>query len=232
LYYGALELTKPSGRQRKRSIDARNIPQANQLPIVKIGRPRAWAVDELLFGEDWPAEVKASIKDRLFFVARLACSFRPQNDNVSLVWAQLALQLKPDHQGHAPLAYDMFPMLVEHEQKCKRIALTPSLKFSYAEAGSGKFAYSTEYPAIEPLLTASGLHESTPSWNFTAVPGFPLTGTKLLYVVVAAPRALTHLTVTLTLSADLDYRQQRFSAWLHGDPNKAHPLISDVQLWP
>lgn len=233
LYEGSMELAKPSGRQRKQRIAAMNIPPAAQLPIVKIGRPRAWAIDELVLSEDLPAEVKSSLKDRRFFVLRLACSFHPQHDDVSLAWAQLALQLKPDHKGHVPLAFDMFPMSVERERKAgKRISLSLNLKFRNVETGTREFAYSVEYPAIEPIMTATGIGEPTLSWNFTAIPGFPLIGAKLLHVVVAAPRALRHLTVALTLTADLDYVQRRFSAWLRSDPNQTYPWISDMQLWP
>ena len=233
LYEGSMELVEPSGRQRKRSIDAADIPPAAQLPIVSIGRPRAWAIDELVLSEDLPMEVKASLKADMFFVVRLACSFRPQRDDVSVAWAQLALQLRPDQQGLVPLAFDLYPMSVERERKVsKRVSLSPSLKFHDVEAGFGEFAYSVDYPAIEPVLTAAGIDESTPSWNFTAVPGFPLTGAKLLHAVVAAPRALSHLTVTVELTADLDYGRRRFSAWLRGDPKQSHPWISDVRLWP
>jgi len=233
LYEESLELAEPAGRQRKKSIDVADIPPVAQLPIVSIGRPRAWAIDELVLKENLPVEVKASSKTEVFFVLRLACSFRPQHDAVSVAWAQLALQLKPDQQGLAPLAFDLYPLSVEREQKVsKRISLSPTLKFHEVEAGLGEFAYSVDYPAIEPVLTSSGIDEPTPSWNFTAVPGFPLTGAKLLHAVIAAPRALNQLTVAVTLTADLDYGRRRFNAWLRGDPKGAHHWISDVQLWP
>jgi hypothetical protein len=230
---GSMELVEPAGRQRKRSIDAMEIPPADQLPIVSIGRPRAWTIDELVLQEDLPTEMKASLKTEMFFVLRLACSFRPQRDEVRIAWAQLTLQLKPDQQGLLPLAFDLYPMSVDRERKTsKRISLSPSLKFYDVEAGLGEFAYSVDYPAIEPVLTATGIEEETPSWNFTAVSGFPLTGSKLLYAVVAAPRALNRLAVALALTADLDYKRRRFSAWLRGGHGRAHPPISEVLLWP
>ncbi len=233
LYEGPMELVAPQGRQRKRNLDAITAPPSDQLPIVSIGRPRAWAIDQMVSHRELPREVKASFEREMFFVVRLACSFRPQRDDVSIAWAQLAMHLRPDDQGLVPLAFDLYPKLVERERRVgKRISLSPSLKFYDAEASVGEFAYSVDYPAIEPVLTATGIDEATPSWNFTAAPGFPLSGAKLLHAVIAAPRALGHLTVAVNLTADLDYGQRRFGAWLRGNPTQANPSILEVQLWP
>jgi len=232
LYEGPVELAKPLGRQRKRSTDLEAPPVA-QLPIVSVGRPRAWAIDDLIPQQELPEVIKASLEAETFFIVRLACSFRPQHDEVRVAWAQLALQLKPDQHGLLPLAFDLYPMSVERERKVgKRISLSPQLKFHDVEAGFGELAYSVEYPAIEPVLTAAGIDESTPSWNFTAVSGFPLAGAKLLHAVVAAPRALSRLTAAVVLTADLDYGRRRFSAWLRGDPARVHPPVTETQLWP
>jgi hypothetical protein len=180
-----------------------------------------------------PEEIKASLEREMYFVVRLACSFRPQRDDVNVSWAQLALQLRPDEHGRVPVAFDLYPLSVEHERNIgKRISLSPSLKFYDVEIAVGKIAYSIDYPAIEPVLTAAGIDESTPSWNFTAVPGFPITGTKLLYAIISAPHKLDHLTVSVSLSADLDYGRRRFSAWLRRDPTQVHPSIPEIQLWP
>jgi hypothetical protein len=228
-----MELAVPPGRQRKRNLEAITTPPPDQLPIVSIGRPRAWAIDKLVSNQELPREVKASFEREMFFVVRLACSFRPQRDDVSIAWAQLAMYLRPDKQGLVPLAFDLYPKSVERERKVgKRISLSPRLKFYDVEASIGEFAYSVDYPTIEPVLTAAGIDEATPSWNFTAAPGFPLNGAKLLYAIISASRALGHLTVAISLTADLDYGRRRFGAWLRGDPTQAHPSILEVQLWP
>jgi hypothetical protein len=233
LYEGPMVIVAPAGRQRKRNLEAIAAPPFDQLPIVSIGRPRAWAIDQLVSNQQLPREVKASFEREMFFIVRLACSFRPQRGDVSVAWAQLAMYLKPDEQGLVPLAFDLYPKSVERERKVgKRISLSPSLKFYDIEASVGEFAYSVDYPDIEPVLTATGIDEATPSWNFTAAPGFPLNGAKLLHAVIAAPRMLNRLSVALNLTADLDYGRQRFSAWLRGAPTQVHPSILEVTLWP
>ncbi len=233
LYEGPMEPAVSRGRQRKRDPEAITTPPSDRLPIVSIGRPRAWTIDQLVPDQELSREVKASLERERFFVVRLACSFHPQRDDVSVAWAQLAMRMRPDEKGLVPLAFDLYPRSVERERKVsRRISLSPSLKFYDVEASVGEFAYSVDYPAIDPVLTATGIDEATPSWNFTAAPGFPLMGAKLLHAVIAASRALDHLTVAVSLTADLDYGRRRFGAWLRGDPTQAHPPIFEVRLWP
>jgi hypothetical protein len=233
LYEGALELVVPRGHQRRRQPEAVTTPPASQLPIISIGRPRAWTIEQLVSSQNPPAQVKASLEQEMFFVIRLACSFRPQHDNVRVAWAQLAMYLRPDEKGCTPLAFDLYPKSVERERKAsKRVSLSPSLKFHDVDTELEEFAYIVDYPAIEPMVTATGIDGSTPSWNFTAVPGFPVRGARLLHSVVAAPRTFGSLTVAMMITADLDYEKQRFSAWLPNHHNEAHPWILDVRLWP
>lgn len=231
LVEGPLQPVESSGK-RRRILE--NVPDldTNDLPLVSIGRPRVWPLSELLADQPLSSVVRASLERESFFVVRLACSFRPRKDEVSVHWARFAVQLLPDERGGQPLAFDLYPRLVERErQVSKKITLNPSLKFLEIEAGAGEFGYAVEYPAVEPVVSAAGFEEVTPSWDFASAPGYLIHGGKLLHAVVAAPRDLQRLAVALSLTADLDYRGFRLPTWLRGDPTQAEHTV-EVILWP
>jgi hypothetical protein len=98
------------------------------------------------------------------------------------------------------------------------------------EAGLGEAGRTIEYPAVEPVVSASGLEESRPSWDFSAARGNPLHGGRLLLAVVSAPRALTQLWVRLSITATLDHHGVRLPAWLGGRPGRQGEAV-ETELW-
>jgi hypothetical protein len=222
-----------------RSAARRSLPQdlptpaATELPMASIGRPRAWPLPDLLRGDEISPDIKASLAEETFFVLRLACSFRPRGDKVGVSWAQLVVELEADGQGRQPYAFDLYPREVQRErQVSKKVSLSPSLKYLEVEASLGGLEYTVEYPAVEPVLSAAGLLESVPSWNFDSLPEFPIHGGKLLHMVIAAPRDLDRLALTVRLTADLEYHGFRLPAWLRDDPTRIRPKPIQITVWP
>ena len=108
-----------------------------------------WLLSELLSGQSLLPAVQASIEQETFFVVRLACSFRPRNEKVSVRWARFPVHLLPDEGGAQPLAFDLYPSSVERErQVSKKVTLNPSLKFLEVGASVGEFGYAVEYLAV------------------------------------------------------------------------------------
>jgi hypothetical protein len=57
-------------------------------------------------------------------------------------------------------------------------------------------------------------------------------GGKLLHMVVAAPRGLDQLTLSVRLTADLKYHGFRLPAWLRDDPARIQLKTVQVTVWP
>jgi hypothetical protein len=220
----------PTSGARREQPPAVGPPDPSELPVVTIGRPRAWPLSDL--GDPAAPGVAGSPAREVFFVVRLACSFRPRKDRTSISWARFAVHLQPDEAGNQPLAFDLYPRAVERERQVSRkVTLSPSLKFSEVEASIGELGYTVDYPAVDPILSAAGFEETTPSWDFSRAPGLPVHGGKLLHAVVAAPSGLERLTLAVMLTADLDHRGFRLPAWLGGDQPVAGQAI-DCTVWP
>ena len=98
------------------------------------------------------------------------------------------------------------------------------------EAGIGEVGRTIEYPAVEPVISANGIDEPTPSWDFSASRGSPVNGGKLLFAVVSAPRAINGLRVSMSMAATLDHQGLRLPALLGGRAKKDSASMTAV-VW-
>lgn len=143
-------------------------PEPAEIPIVSIGRPRAWLTDNIppSPGDGWAATSPAIHEDERVLLLRMACSFRPRSDRVKIVWARFTARLIGDNERlRAPIAVNLYPDSVEVERKVtRRVALSPSLTLMEVEVGLGEIAppWSTR-----PSNPSSARRETTP----TSCPG-------------------------------------------------------------
>ncbi len=79
-------------------------PEPAEIPIVSIGRPRAWLTDNIppSPGDGWAATSPAIHEDERVLLLRMACSFRPRSDRVKIVWADLPPVSSATTSGCAP----------------------------------------------------------------------------------------------------------------------------------
>ena len=221
----------PAKRPSRTQPDDVPTPETDELPVVSVGRPRAWPLHDLIDHEALSPEIRGSLDRTDFFIVRLACSFRPRTSGVSIAWARFAVHLEPDPGGREPLAFDLYPRVVERERQVGRhVTLSPSLKFSEIEASAGEVGYTVEYQALDPVLSAAGFEEPTPSWDFSATPHSPVHGGKLMHAVIAAPAGLERLALLVKVTADLNHRGFRLPAWL----GKSHATRDHISctVWP
>jgi hypothetical protein len=208
----------------ERSTEAQvELPGTEEIPVVSIGMPRAWAVAALPPAQE---EQRAGINavapligpNERVLLLRMACSFRPQSDQTQIIWARFTARLfSDDQQLPPPIALDLYPSTVEVERKVtRRVALSPSLKLMEVEAKLGEAEFTVEYPAVDPIITAGGPQEDLISWDFSEAPGHVVRGGKLLMAVIAAPVQLRRLEVACIIQADLRHRGLRLPTWLGG----------------
>jgi hypothetical protein len=219
------------GRERSWPEDVAP-PEARDLPIVSIGRPRAWPLEDVLDVPSLPAEMQATLARERFLFLRLSCSFRPRRQKTSIAFARFSADLIAEPAADDPaVAFDLYPRSIEHTSTVtKRVAFAPTLAFTEVEAGVGEASRTIEYPSVEPVVSASGIDEQTPSWDFSAVRGNPLQGGKLLFVIVSAPRLADLLRVNLSLAATLDHHGLRLPALLGGRPGTDEDALSTA-VW-
>jgi hypothetical protein len=216
LVEGSLELDIPS--RIERSEDDIIIPPEDEVPVVTIGKPRAWDVIEPpKLSTDAPQFLPQIRPEERAFLLRMACSFRPRADTTSITWARFTASLIPNEAGEVPIALDLYPISVETESTVsKNISLSPSLKFCEVEIGLGAISRGVEYPTAEPIISSGGLHESLLSWDFSESNGSSVRGGKLLLAVLVAPRTLQRINIEFSLEADVRHRGSRLAAWLSG----------------
>jgi hypothetical protein len=221
LFEGPLQLFRSNGLEST-NLDLSDLLESERVPIVTVGMPRAWPVEELvptlLVGGAMKATSPVIGPDERALLLRLACSFRPRTEQTQVSRARFTVALLADDPELAsPIALDLYPLLVEVERKVgRRIALSPTLKLKEVEVGLGEAEFKVDYPAIQPVVSAGGLQEHVVSWDFLEARGRTVNGGKLLLAVVAMPKRARHLNVRCSVQADLRHRGLRFPAWLGG----------------
>jgi len=207
------------------------LPGPDEIPIVTIGVPRAWAVAAPPAQGEPTAGISAitpaiAPNERVLLL-RMACSFRPQSDQTKIIWARFTARLfGDDPKLPPPIALDLYPSAVNVERKVtRRLALSPSLKLMEVEVGLGDAEFTVEYPAVDPVVSAGGPQEDLVSWDFSEASGHVVHGGKLLMAVVAAPAQLRCLEVACMIQADLRHRGLRLPTWLGGSA----PTAQDVR---
>jgi hypothetical protein len=96
LFEGPLQLFRPDGLESA-NLDLSDLLESERVPIVTVGMPRAWPVEELvptlLVGKTMKATSPVIGPDERALLLRLACSFRPRTEQTQVSWAALLLFL-------------------------------------------------------------------------------------------------------------------------------------------
>jgi hypothetical protein len=100
------------------------------MPVVSIGLPETWPLQELYPPEQMPRPLQAKANQADFYLVRLSCSFRPLHQESRVQWARFLARLLPTATGQQPIAYDLYPQQVVQEVKRQTsVTLRPMLKF-------------------------------------------------------------------------------------------------------
>lgn len=173
------------------------------LPIVSIGVPDVWKLQDLYSNTQIPKNISVKLKGSDYYFIRLACSFRPQYKEIAIENAKFCLFFQPTN-GEIPIAYDMHPILIENEvKKNVKVSLNPTLKFFQIEADIGKIDFGFEYNELIPSISATGLMETNPAWEYQEAPGYSIQGSKLMHILLRAPKGQHPIMASASLDAKL-----------------------------
>ena len=174
------------------------------LDIVTIGQPETWELLEVYSLETISSLLQAKLREADFYLVRLACSFRPVHGDKQVDWARFSVQLKPDAVGRQPIAFDLHPLMVTQEVKRNvKVTLSPSLKFQEIEADMGGIEFGFEYTELQPIISAAGVGESQPSWDYEEAKGVRVQGGKWMHLLLKVPKKIKSVEATLDLIADV-----------------------------
>ncbi len=135
------------------------------------------------------APYRALLNEADFYLVRLGCSFRARRDQVQVEWARFLATLLPGEDGRQPIAFDLHPLMIASEARRNvKVSLSPALKFSEVEASLGSLEFGLEYPDLQPIVSASGVGEANPSWDYETAHGQRIQGSKWMHILVKAPK--------------------------------------------
>jgi hypothetical protein len=177
-----------------------------------------------------PPALRVKLDEADFYLVRLACSFRPRQNQTEIEWARLLVSLLPDVGATQPIAFDLHPMLLTQETRRNvKVSLSPTIKFQEVEASVGAAEFGFEYPELQPVISAAGIGEAQPSWDYQAARGMPVVGSKWMHVLVKAPTASTAGHAELRLVADVTRGGFRLPVLARTGHEVADPLTA--RLW-
>ncbi|MPM59318.1 hypothetical protein SDC9_106158 [bioreactor metagenome] len=192
-------------KQSYELVDIRN------LPIISIGKPESWEITSLYGPEKIPTAIQSKLKDSDFYLVRLCCSFRSSKNENSVDWARFVINLHSDAQRRQPIAYDLYPMMITNEvTKNVKLTLSPTLKFKEIEGNIGSIEFGLEYMEIQPIISAAGVNESMPNWDYKKVLGAGIQGSKFMYMLMEAPKGMKPIKASLYLQANVKIQDHIF----------------------
>ena len=167
----------------------------------------------------WPAEqaLEGEIKKKWtppadncqYLLLRLACTLHPPaSQRTRYTEATFGAYLSAKNSDQAIIAHDLYPTRLAVDAKQKfTIGLTPEVKFAETvEAKLGEVGAEIEYAKAFPVIQGFGLGESHPYWRFAHHAANPLLGSQCVYVVIAAPKNVDGIQLSLELIATLETR--------------------------
>jgi hypothetical protein len=177
------------------------------LPLVSIGKPEVWALTEYYPLEKMPQALRSKLGEADFYLARFPCSFRPVRKESEIEWARFLVRLLPDDAAHQPVAYDLHPLQLQYEVKRNvKVALSPALKFQEIEAQLGGVEFGFEYPELQPVISATGIGENSPCWDYEEAKGMKVQGGKWMHLLLKAPKGTLVIRAILDVTADVRVR--------------------------
>jgi hypothetical protein len=203
---------------------------ARDLPIVSIGQPEVWSLGEVYPPDKMPGSARSRAGEADFYLVRFSCSFRPMRKEKEVEWARFLVRLLPDQLARQPIAYDLYPHEVTHEVKRDtKVTLGPTLKFAEVEAKLGEVAFGLEYQELQPSISAAGIGEANPSWDYEEVKGVKIFGSKWMHLLLKAPPGMETIRAYLDLTADVQGKGWRLPVVAIRDEDRARAHLT-VQL--
>lgn len=107
-----------------------------------------------------------------------------------------------------PVAFDMYPKEVKEEtQTDLTVTINPNLSFGEAiEASLGSVGATIQLAKIEPVVIASRMGQSDPTWIFRRHRRHPLMGSRVVYMIVAYPSMAQTMRLSIKLTATISTR--------------------------
>jgi hypothetical protein len=202
------------------------------MPVVSIGQSETWTLQEFYSPSKLPRPIRTKLNQADFYLVRLSCSFRPVHQESRVEWARFRAALLPHASTAAqPIAFDAYPQQVVQEVKRQiKVTLSPSLKFQELETSLGSAEFGFEYTELIPLVSAAIGASFDPSWDYRAVPGQELKGTKWMHLLVKAPKGMTSGRALLEMEADVLVRGVRLPVTFWRKQEQAASQLT-VSLW-
>lgn len=173
------------------------------LPIVSIGLPEIWSLTDLYPTDKIAPLLKAKHEEADFYIVRFSCSFRPVPGGKQIEWARFIVQLYSGIEGQ-PIAFDLHPLMVTQEVKHSvRVTLSPTLKFQDVGASFGGIDFGLEYVELHPIISATGIGEGQPSWDYEEAKGLKVQGSKFMHMLLKVPKGMKPVEAFLDLVADV-----------------------------
>lgn len=211
-------------RTSENSLNNSNIASklVRELPIVTIGHPEVWSMEEIFSQKDIPPVLSSKLDEADFYLVRMACSFRPPKGKCRVTWARFLASLFSEAGSEEPVAFDLYPKYVTQEIKRDvSITITPSLKFDEIEAKAGEFKNGIKYDELHPIISAAGTGESMVSWDFQETKGTTIQGVKCMYILLKKVKSIHRVGVLLDLVADVLVRNKRIPVLAIKDKKEA-----------
>ena len=144
-------------------------------------------------------EIKLLLDKHVFTYIKLPVNIRPRNEyDVRFISVDVVLE----SEDNQTVCWSMEPLLVEQEIRLKtESALSGGLKLHALELGISDNV-AGEYVLYQPKVTAFGIGQSNPGWEFEPTAGSELRGVQILHMVVLIPNN-THATGIVTIKADI-----------------------------
>jgi hypothetical protein len=189
-------------RAQGKGEDIRDL--VRDLPVVSIGQPETWSLGDLYAPNELHPLLRTKADEADFYLVRFSCSFRPQRKQRGVEWARFLVRLLPDRLAQQPVAYDLYPREVTYEAKRDvKVTLGPSLKFQEVEAKLGEVGFGLQYPELQPAISASGIGEAIPSWDYEEAKGLKVLGSKWMHLLLKVPQGMETVRATLDVAADI-----------------------------
>jgi hypothetical protein len=208
-YEGKLEATDEAIEKWQKTLSKRGTKasktQLMEMPVVTIGEPQVYPLDEIIDVESAPPILQYEIRRADFFVVHFACSFRPAPDRIKVLQANHLVKLSYGLSGEDdfPIAFDLHPDKVETEiDKSVNIVLSPELSFKEFKASIGEVSVGWKYSKLEPDIESRGINEQYPEWVFSTPSNVEtISGSKGMLVLIKAKKQVRPVIADVQLTA-------------------------------
>ena len=99
-------------------------------------------------------------------------------------------------------------MVTQEVKHSVKVTLSPTLKFQEVSASFGGIDFGLEYAELHPIISATGIGEGQPSWDYEEAKGLKIQGSKFMHMLLKVPKKMKPFEAFLDLVADVRIRDQ------------------------